>query len=281
MQIQGVILIVGGGGTLGRVTAERLIPLGADAIVLADLYLEGAEETAKVCRNTKGPKDSVAISTHVVDVSDEASVDKLFEYVAKTHGRIDVFINASGVGPSNPLPIRDMPLSEWRLHDESHNIGSFLLTRGALRIMDKQEPVTPIAPYASRPAYKGAIVILTSVASISAIGKSGQYIMAKHAVKGMVETAALENAPRGIRINAVAPTYVEGRMISTYMDTDPVFKKNIIGDLPMGRLVQPAEVADAVAFLASPASSYVNGHTLVLDGGALLPMTNSPFGVES
>lgn len=90
---------------------------------------------------------------------------------------------------------------------------------------------------------------------------------------------AIENARKGIRINAVAPSYVSGPMINKFMESMPGFKEVLvmIGDLAMGRLVEPEEVAEAVAFLAGDAASYVNGQALVVDGGSLLPFTNRPF----
>lgn len=170
-----------------------------------------------------------------------------------------------------------MSLADWRGLDEVHNIGCFLVTRAALRAMDAQDAVVPRTAD-DRPAARGAIVMLTSLASEGAFLGVGNYIAAKHAVKGMVQTAAIENAARGIRVNAVAPSYVSGPMMDQFLEASPDVKKAMLGDLPMGRLVRPNEVADAVVFLASPASSYVNGHTLVVDGGASLPLSNTPFG---
>ena len=88
---------------------------------------------------------------------------------------------------------------------------------------------------------------------------------------------ALENARKGIRINAVAPSYVSGGMMDTFLAETPSLEEHVLGDLAMGRLVDPEEVADAVVFLSSPLSSYVNGHTLVVDGGSSLHLANSPF----
>lgn len=88
---------------------------------------------------------------------------------------------------------------------------------------------------------------------------------------------AIENARKGIRINAVAPSYVSGPMMNRFLDEAPGLKVSMLGDLAMGRLVDPEEVADAVVFLASTSASYVNGHTLVVDGGASLQLANTPF----
>lgn len=173
-----------------------------------------------------------------------------------------------------------MSLADWRSLDEVHNVGCFLLTRAALRVMDRQD-AAPNPNAEDRPPVRGAIVMLTSLASEGAFPGVGNYVSAKHAVKGMVQTAAIENAARGIRVNAVAPSYVSGPMMDQFLEASPEVKKTMLGDLPMGRLVGPGEVADAVAFLASPASSYVNGHTLVVDGGASLALSNTPFGGRS
>ncbi|KAI5925515.1 hypothetical protein F4810DRAFT_658977 [Camillea tinctor] len=174
-----------------------------------------------------------------------------------------------------------MSLADWRSLNGIHNIGCFLLTRAALRVMDRQDPVGSIRTVDDRPPSRGAIVILTSLASEGTFLGVGNYIAAKHAVKEMVQTAAIENAARGIRVNAVAPSYVSGPMMDQFLEASPEVKNALLGDLPMGRLVNPGEVADAVAFLASPASSYLNGHTLVVDGGASLPLSNTPFGQRS
>ena len=88
---------------------------------------------------------------------------------------------------------------------------------------------------------------------------------------------ALENARKSIRINAVAPAYVSGPMMDKYVTEVPGLRAKMEGDLAMGRLVDPEEVADAVAFLLSASASYINGHTLVLDGGTQLQLANTPF----
>lgn len=282
MDIRGVVVVTGAGSGIGRAVAQRLASLGADVLVCADLNSDGAIETASLCRNVQRHGDSVSLQTaaHLVDVRDEASVDELMAQVVQNHGRIDVLVNTAGFGAASQTPIRDMSLADWRSLDEVHNVGCFLLTRAALRVMDRQD-AAPNPNAEDRPPVRGAIVMLTSLASEGAFPGVGNYVSAKHAVKGMVQTAAIENAARGIRVNAVAPSYVSGPMMDQFLEASPEVKKTMLGDLPMGRLVGPGEVADAVAFLASPASSYVNGHTLVVDGGASLALSNTPFGGRS
>ncbi|KAK8062320.1 hypothetical protein PG997_014417 [Apiospora hydei] len=281
MDIRGVVVVTGAGSGIGRTVAQRVASLGADVLVCADLNLDAAKETVVLCQNARD-KDSGGFkaTAHAVDVRNEDEVDGLIAQVASTHGRIDVLINTAGFGAANQTPIRDMTLADWRSLDEVHNIGCFLLTRAVLRVMYNQDAVAPTTA-ADRPPARGAIVMLTSLASEGAFLGVGNYIAAKHAVKGMVQTAAIENGGRGIRVNAVAPSYVSGPMMDQFLEASPEVKKAILGDLCMGRLARPGEVADAVAFLASPASSYVNGHTLVVDGGASLQLANTPFGGAS
>ena len=92
---------------------------------------------------------------------------------------------------------------------------------------------------------------------------------------------ALENARKQIRVNAVAPSYVSGPMINKFLDDAPEMKATMLGDLANGRLVDPEEVADAVVFLASASASYINDHTLVVDGGSKLQLANTPFSTSS
>ncbi|KAI0162490.1 hypothetical protein BJ166DRAFT_269631 [Pestalotiopsis sp. NC0098] len=274
MDIQGIVVVTGAGSGIGRAVAQRLASLGADVVVCADLDLVHATETADLCVDNHHSDKAFQASAYDVDVRDEASVDNMMTQVVAQHGRIDVLVNTAGFGATSQTPIRDMSLADWRGLDEVHNIGCFLLVRAALRVMDKQDAVTTAE---GRSPIRGTIVILTSLASEGAFPGVGNYVTAKHAVKGMVQTAAIENAGRGIRVNAVAPSYVSGPMMDQFLEATPAVKKAMLGDLPMGRLANPGEVADAVAFLASPASSYVNGHTLVVDGGASLALSNTPF----
>ncbi|KAI1302737.1 3-oxoacyl-reductase [Xylaria venustula] len=256
MQVGGVVLVTGAGSGIGKEVARRLTYYGAKVM------------TAETCKNLKRPGDlgSPKTAAHGVDVRDETSVSNLVDEVARTYGRIDVLVNTAGFGAANQTPIRDMSLADWRSLDEVHNIGCFLLTRAVLRVMDKQVLITPVSTFGDRPSIRGAIVMVTSLASEGTFWGVGNYIAAKHAVKGM-----------GHSSQCCRPIVCFGSYGGRVFAASPEVKNVMLGDLPMKRLVGPGEVADVVAFLASSVSSYVNGHTLVVDGGASLPLSNSPF----
>ncbi|RAH84814.1 oxidoreductase [Aspergillus japonicus CBS 114.51] len=278
MQVEGVALVFGGGSGIGRAVAHTLVAQGLTTLVCADINLSHAQETAQssydVCAERRPAYKATA---YQVDVRDEAQVHELVAKIKGLYGRIDICVTTAGTPAANQTTISDMSLEAYRSMDEVHNIGCFLVVREVLRAMISQEPIKLITPRSRRKPTRGSIVVLTSLASEGAFLGVGNYIAAKHAVKGLVQTAALENAGNGIRINAVAPSYVTGPMMEQFLDQAPAVKAAMLGDLPMRRLADPEEVADAVVFLASPAASYVNGHTLVVDGGSSLQLSNQPF----
>jgi NAD(P)-dependent dehydrogenase (short-subunit alcohol dehydrogenase family) len=114
----------------------------------------------------------------------------------------------------------------------------------------------------------GAIVNTSSVGGLAALAGNAVYTASKHAVIGLTKTAALEYAKQGIRVNAVAPAAIDTEMIGRFV-TDQAARDQLARAHPVGRIGQPEEVAAAVVWLASPAASFVTGHTLVIDGGYL------------
>ncbi|KAK1145275.1 putative PKS/NRPS-like protein biosynthetic cluster [Aspergillus melleus] len=271
MDVHGVALVLGAGSGIGRTVAYTLASQGLNTLVCADIDLPGARETAESSGKVASREGYKADAYHV-DVRQEEQVKKLVGKVKSQYGRIDICVTTAGTPAANQTPISDMSLEAYRSMDEVHNIGCFLVLREVLRAMADQEPVPT-----RRTHTRGSIVLVTSLASEGAFLGVGNYIAAKHAVRGLVQTAALENAKEGIRVNAVAPSYVSGPMMDQFLEQAPAVKAVMLGDLPMRRLADPEEVADAVVFLASQAASYINGHTLVVDGGSSLQLSNQPF----
>ncbi|KAF2660920.1 NAD(P)-binding protein [Lophiostoma macrostomum CBS 122681] len=270
-----VVLVCGAGSGIGRAVALSFASRGVISMICIDLSLENAKKTVEdVIAMRKESKKELRCIAMTVDVRSEEDLASVFARSQHFAGRLDVCVNTAGFETSGLVEIRNMTLEEYRSQVEVHNIGGFLFLKTALRTLLEQSPQK--APGGLHPS-RGAIVMLTSLASEGGFLGIGNYTAAKFAVKGLVQTAALENARKGIRINAVAPSYVRGPMMESILEQMPALKTQILGDLAMGRLAEPDEVANVVAFLGSSQSSYINGHTLVVDGGSSLQLANAAF----
>ena len=278
--MEGVALVFGAGAGIGREVAASLAERGVKTLVCADLSLDAARETVALCETRRkaatGCEAALGIDAAQVDVRVPESVEDVVGKVAARYGRIDYFVHAAGRGPSARKPLSEMTPAEYCEENDLHNVGAFLCIRSVVRTMRQQKvraftvPGRIATPSSSRSPYRlgcGSIVILSSLASQGAVREVGGYTAAKHAVEGLVKTAALENASSHIRINAVAPTFVATEPVKAAMKESPEFKAAVKGTLAAGRLAEPEEVADTIVFLASAAASYINGQTLVLDGG--------------
>ncbi|KAL8706780.1 MAG: hypothetical protein Q9201_000206 [Fulgogasparrea decipioides] len=281
MDIDGITLVAGAGSGIGRQVALALASRGANTIVCADMNETAAQKSAEDCLAQKMDPD---LKTHVVqfNVTDEESVQHMVDETKRLCGRIDHFVNTAGIGAPGQKPLTSTSLSDYRSMLDCHSIGSFLCLRAVLRVMLQQEPrLMPVIgrPNGSSPRHmsRGSIVIITSLSAETVVLGIGSYGSAKKAVKGLVETAALENARKGVRINAVAPTYVEGPMLDKYFAAVPGLKEKIEDTHALGWLITAEEVADTVLFLLSAAASYTNGQTLVLDGGSAMHLGTTHY----
>ncbi len=190
----------------------------------------------------------------VLDVTDEAAVDAAMADVAGRHGGIDILVASAGIALRRPAT--ELPLDDWQKVVDVNLTGVFLCARSAARHM--------IAGGGGR---------IVTVASIMGLVGGGaypnvSYQASKGGVVNLTRALALEWAPHGIRVNAVAPTYVPTRLTAGLLaDTE------VLGEIrrrtPLGRLAEPDEVADAVLFLAGRGSAMVTGHVLAVDGGYL------------
>ncbi|KAI0975979.1 NAD(P)-binding protein [Xylaria arbuscula] len=266
MDITGNAIIFGGGGSIGRSTALAFAQAGASGLVLADIDLKAVQETADEVKAV-AIKPDFRVSSVSVDVTREESVDSAFRQTVDDFGRIDYCIICAGVGVKAALPTADASISEF-VHVQNVNVtGTFLVTRASLAIIKSQEsrPNFPDSP--SRGNTRGAIVAMGSVLSLGASPYLMQYTTSKHAVLGLVKSAALDSVKDDIRINCVCPTWVESKMTKQLIEDVPGIEAGMAPSVPMGRVGRPEEVADAVLFLCSPRSSFTTGAPLIIDGG--------------
>lgn len=240
-----VAVITGAARGIGRAIAEELSAAGAD-IALCDLKAEWLNDTAAAVQ--KNGRKAMCLS---VDVSDSKGVDATIAEILKTMGKIDIMVNNAGI-TKDTLLIR-MKEEDWDQVISVNLKGTFLFTKAVARPMMKQE--------------SGVIVNISSI--IGLIGNAGQcnYAASKAGVIALTKSSAKELALRGVRVNAVAPGFIETKMTEVLSEE---IRKKMLDVIPMKRFGTPADVAKAVLFLASDGSSYMTGQVLTVSGGMVM-----------
>jgi NAD(P)-dependent dehydrogenase (short-subunit alcohol dehydrogenase family) len=243
-----VAAITGGARGIGRATATAMARVGA-AISILDRDVAAAEATAKAIA-----AGGAEVSVHATDVTDEAALERAFAAAVQHHGGIDILVNSAGIAMRHPAV--EHPLADWEKVVAVNLTGVFLCSRIAARSMLQRGG--------------GAIVNLASIMGLSGGGlyPNVSYQATKGAVVNMTRALAVEWAHSGIRVNAMAPTWVRTDLTATLIDQPGIIER--IAELtPLRRLATPEEVAHAILFLASPAAAMITGHTLPVDGGFL------------
>lgn len=243
-----VALVTGAGSGIGQAAAFAFASHGAH-VVVADVDAGAGEATVDRIRQSGG--DAAFIRA---DVSDEAQVTRLIDETVQRFGRLDIAFNNAGV-TQNSQPLADQPDDMYDHVFDVSARGLWLCMRAEIRQMLKQGG--------------GSIVNMGSMSSVVGIAGLSTYSASKHAVLGLTRGAALDYAKQGIRINAVGPGTIDTPMIERFIElagTDSVMDP-IRAAHPVGRTGKPSEVAEAVLWLASDASSFVVGHMLMVDGG--------------
>jgi len=240
-----VALVTAANSGLGRAISVALARAGADVVV-----------------TVRNPETGFAIVEEIValgrrsicvplDVTDLAQIRDAVDTVVAQMGRIDCLVNNAGVGPE--APAEDVTEANFQLTCDVNLKGTFFVSQAVGRVMLGQ-------------GY-GRIVNLSSQAGSVALPGEAIYCMTKAAIDQLTRCLAVEWGPRGVTVNAVAPTFIETAGTAPALD-DPGFRADVVERIAaLHRIGKPMDVAGAVVFLASPAASLITGHTLLVDGG--------------
>ncbi|KAI1392472.1 NAD(P)-binding protein [Hypoxylon trugodes] len=277
MDITGNAFVTGGASGIGKACCIAFAKEGALGVLVADINLDAAQKTAADITALASNPDFRAVAVHV-DVTLEESVRNAIKYAVQYFGRIDYSVHCAGIAMLSYHPTSNAKFDEFKRLLEIHVHGTFLVTSMILSVMKSQEPKPVSASSPDRGVSRGVIVSLGSVCSFLTVPNIMQYTTAKHAVLGIIKSAALENLSLGIRANCVCPTFTDTPMLKQVGQAIPGIDEAAPMSIPMGRLARPEEVSDAVLFLCSPRSSFITGITLPIDGGQslgnLLPPQN-------
>jgi NAD(P)-dependent dehydrogenase (short-subunit alcohol dehydrogenase family) len=236
------VVVTGGAKGIGRAIVQRFAALGDDVVAFG----RDREALARL-----------QVRTTVCDVTDEDAVERTFGEL----GEVDVLVNNAGFAQSAPLA--RTTLASWGRHLDVNVTGPFLCMRAVVPGMRERQ--------------RGCIVTVASVAGRVGAPYTCAYTASKHAAVGLTRAVASEVAGSGVRVNAVCPTYVRteltaqaiARIVQATGRTEAQGRDALAHQSPLGRLLEPEEIADAVVFLASPAAAAINGQALVIDGGGV------------
>jgi len=243
-----VALITGGSRGIGKATALGFARAGAD-VAIASRKLPDLELVADEIRGLG--RKALPVAAHVARLEE---IKRLVQTVHKEFGRIDILVNNAGTSPALS-PMLDL---EERLWDSIMNLnlkGLIFLSQAAARIMKEHDG--------------GTIINVASIAGFRHEPNIGVYSISKSAIVMATKIMAEEWAKYNIRVNAIAPGHIHTRLGDSIFEAVPEYKKEFLDRLPMRRIGDPDEIVGAMIYLASDASSYVTGTTIVVDGGTL------------
>lgn len=237
-----VAVISGGASGIGLAVATDWVTSGGRAILL-DLNLETLDEACSMLGS--------AVRGIQTDVTDDSAVKAAYRSIAQHEQRVDAVINSAGV--SWPAPSHEISDEKFSRLIDIHIGGAQRSSQAAFPLLSKSP--------------RAAIVNLSSVAATVGMPQRAPYCAAKAGIDGLTRALAVEWAPHCIRVNAVAPGYVETALIEELVRKGELNLDRIVARTPLRRLAQPAEIAAVACFLLSPQASYVTGQTIVVDGG--------------
>lgn len=240
-----VAFVSGGGSGIGAATAQRMAQEGA-TVVICGRRQEPLDAVVAAIRAAGGKAEAV-----VADVGNEAQYVGAIEAAAQRHGRLDILVNNAMAYTWGALEA--MTTADWHANFQTTVDGTFWGTRTAMRLMKERG---------------GAIVNVSSICGQLGTPWMAGYSAAKAAVDNLSRAAAAEGAPQGIRVNVVIPAVVETPATAGMLATEES-RKATEKLIPMGRVGQPEDLANAILFLASDEASYITGASLPVDGGRM------------
>ena len=249
-------LVTGANSGIGKGVAIALGAAGADVVVN---YVEG-DDAANAVVDEIRRSGSNAIA-HRADISAEDQVETMFDRAVREYGTIDILVNNAGLQRDSPFA--DMTLEKWNKVLGINLTGQFLCARSAIREFLRRG----VVPSVSRAA--GKIICMSSVHQVIPWAGHANYATSKGGIKLLMESMAQELAPKGIRVNGIAPGAIQTPINTSAWDT-PEALKSLLTLIPYGRIGLPEDIARAAVWLASDDSDYVVGTTLFVDGGMTL-----------
>jgi NAD(P)-dependent dehydrogenase (short-subunit alcohol dehydrogenase family) len=239
-------IVTGAGSGIGREVALTLADAGA-YVVVSDIADGPGQETVDLI----GAERSHFWHT---DIADRESVDSLIASTIEKRGRLDIAHNNAGISGALGL-LADISPEEWATMLAINLTGTFFCLQAEIKAM--------------LPQGGGVIINTASVLGAAALTNQGHYIASKHAIVGLTKAASVEYSRQGIRVNAVLPGPVQTPLMETLDLESPGFLADLAEAVPVGRLATTKDIANAVLWLASDASSYVHGTSLLVDGGMI------------
>jgi NAD(P)-dependent dehydrogenase (short-subunit alcohol dehydrogenase family) len=237
-----VALITGGGTGIGLEIARCMVHAGATVIITGRRESVLQDSAADL---------GVGAKYIVNDICDLSAIEELVEQVEATYGPLDILVNNAGINMKKPaLEVTDEDFSRI-IHTNLNAV--FALTRAAAKRMVARR--------------SGTILMISSMAAYYGIDRVVAYAASKSAVEGMVKVLASEFSAHGVRVNAIAPGFIETEMSRTAMNSDPDRRDRAMRRTPMGKFGRPEDIGHAAVFLSSEAARYITGVSLPVDGG--------------
>jgi len=248
-----VALVTGGATGIGKVTARIFAREGARVIVSTDKNIKGGEDAVRLINKAGGEATFIKC-----DVSVATEVEAMIDNCVQTYGRLDYAFNNAGIGPDGKrvpvVNIVDCPEEIWDRTLDINLKGVFLCMKYEIKQMLKQK--------------YGVIVNTSSVGALKPVPGFCAYSASKAGLIGLTKTAALETATAGIRVNTILPGPTDRTLLMEYLTGSQLeTKEQMTNMIPMKRIAEPEDMAEAVIWLCSDAASFITGHVMPIDGG--------------